>query len=1178
MAKISLDLNQFKANGVYTVEYDESEITVVNSEQLRLIVGFSRKGPFNAPVFLKDTKSARKIFGEIDTLLEKRGSFFHRAIETALRTGPVYAINLLPLDNTPTGDKIDYRSFSLSMNEKNSDTATALYSSFFNKERFWAPDLEYFEAIVNNNEDTANKLISFTNLGQTPMSIIVRKAKDVTGFDITARDFYGEDDIPEYVNKFAYIRDYFIDIIAVKGDWTDYNNLSIDPDYSTYFSKNGVKADTLNKFLASDKITKIGSWTGCIIPDFTDKTGANWFIETIVNSSQQLTGLYMTINRTALDDYANSKFHVDMIGNSILDGKTSMLNMLSYSSPLEDVVKTPQVNKEIDNVPATELGWTAEDFQADGNEIFPFMKSVAYNDARGKFYNTLVIPKPRPSFVGQKFGLVEYNNLVNGETRLTPNSIVKNVDGEWIKINNVVNTGNSIEVGFMPYYNEKDPDTFKNNFADKYYNFKLQVVGTIRNSDGTFDDYFKIAEVESSPMKDIEQLDLIFIPEIKAYIKVKEIKEDSGNTLYSIVNVKSSIVNEWLKTSFSNSEKGKIYEALLQDSTDTYNTMIPDGIQIPADQEEVLYFKYNLNPDVMTVVDANVVEKQAIDDAKMIKVYTGSPLYEKIANKSIINGDRIAIDGTLNSYYYIGIENGVDEKYGLKLFEIRQYLDENLVHEVGSDKLVKDLPPVDLETIFSYDDNGEAYEDGLCLFSDHNSIKETVDIETVNSSKTVITISAQNASKIEVGQYLVAQYKYEDGNVEDVLTRVISKTKKLDPDSNKTIFEITVNEPLKITKGASERDQVYRYLDINDQNFTTDLLFTKLNGFRLTEYHLPNDTEIQLNKILSVIEDTNIGKTLADNDIIQFRYIVDTFDGFPEKMMGSKVILSRLAKSKGKCMALLNVPSIKKFTNSVDPRFTEEPDPENGNPKPILNCEYIATGGNLSLGPAKVFSFPDDDNGAKYIGCFTPFIKIRENNRDKMIPPAADISNNFINKFKAGNKYSITAGPRRGVISNPDMTGLEYDFLKEDRGYLEPVGFNCLINSKQYGPMIYGNATAYQKTISAFNNLHVRDLLITIENDVEDMLSNYVFEFNDAATRLEIKTMVEKYLETVRELGGIYDFMVVMDETNNTPTVIDQNVGILDIGIEPARGMQRIINRITVLKTGAISSGGFSIN
>jgi hypothetical protein len=49
-----------------------------------------------------------------------------------------------------------------------------------------------------------------------------------------------------------------------------------------------------------------------------------------------------------------------------------------------------------------------------------------------------------------------------------------------------------------------------------------------------------------------------------------------------------------------------------------------------------------------------------------------------------------------------------------------------------------------------------------------------------------------------------------------------------------------------------------------------------------------------------------------------------------------------------------------------------------------------------------------------------------------------------------------------------------------------------------------------------------------------------------------------------------------MDETNNTPEIIDQNFGILDIGIEPSRGLQKFINRITVLKTGAIASGGFA--
>jgi phage tail sheath protein FI len=118
---------------------------------------------------------------------------------------------------------------------------------------------------------------------------------------------------------------------------------------------------------------------------------------------------------------------------------------------------------------------------------------------------------------------------------------------------------------------------------------------------------------------------------------------------------------------------------------------------------------------------------------------------------------------------------------------------------------------------------------------------------------------------------------------------------------------------------------------------------------------------------------------------------------------------------------------------------------------------------------------------------------------------------------------------------------------------------------------------AYQKTLTALNNLHVRDLLITIEEGVEDILSNYVFEFNDAPTRLEIKTIVDGYLANIKSSGGIYDYIIIMDESNNTTEVIDQNIGIIDIGIEPARGLQKIINRVTVLKTGTVSSGGFTV-
>ena len=96
MAKIKLDLTQFKASGVYTLEFDASESIILNTQTIRLVIGFSRKGPFNSPVYLPDTKTARRIFGEIDPFLESRGSFFHRSLFTCLEIGPIFGLNLLP--------------------------------------------------------------------------------------------------------------------------------------------------------------------------------------------------------------------------------------------------------------------------------------------------------------------------------------------------------------------------------------------------------------------------------------------------------------------------------------------------------------------------------------------------------------------------------------------------------------------------------------------------------------------------------------------------------------------------------------------------------------------------------------------------------------------------------------------------------------------------------------------------------------------------------------------------------------------------------------------------------------------------------------------------------------------------------------------------------------------------
>ena len=448
------------------------------------------------------------------------------------------------------------------------------------------------------------------------------------------------------------------------------------------------------------------------------------------------------------------------------------------------------------------------------------------------------------------------------------------------------------------------------------------------------------------------------------------------------------------------------------------------------------------------------------------------------------------------------------------------------------------------------------------------NIQENVAIEgTLFGGGKKFNLSATNANKIQVGDFIV------NANLNDPkLTRVITKVKKLDPALGTPYYEYTLLEVPGLLSDSGI-DYVTRFTPI--QKFVDRYQFTAFSGFKMTEFHLPG-TPAQLEKILSVLELTNVGDTLTSRDVIQFRYIIDTFNGGLEPHMGPKQYLSRLAQRRQQCMAILNSPSMAEFQASTDPRFTELPDANAGNPKPVLNTEYIATGGNLSLGPSYTWGLPDEENGAKFIGVFSPNIIIREDGKNKSIPPAADVSNNFVRKFINGEPYGIVAGPRRGVISNPKFVGMEYDFLLKDRENLEPIGINPIVVVRNVGPMIYANQSAYQRTLSAFNNLHVRDLLITIEEAVIEILQNYLFEFNDASTRLEIRTLVETYLDVVRNGGGIYAYSVIMDETNNTAELIDQNFGILDIGIEPARGLQKFISRITVLKTGAIASGGFA--
>jgi len=369
---------------------------------------------------------------------------------------------------------------------------------------------------------------------------------------------------------------------------------------------------------------------------------------------------------------------------------------------------------------------------------------------------------------------------------------------------------------------------------------------------------------------------------------------------------------------------------------------------------------------------------------------------------------------------------------------------------------------------------------------------------------------------------------------------------------------------------------------IDDPSIATSYKFIKLNGLNLTYRHLPGydtngapNAEEGLKKIYGIlINDSGVNRGLLNPDMINYRYIVDTMAYGLQPEMGGKAYLSMLAKARGKTTAILSAPAISQFASSTNPYFCDT-FVSGVDPIPSFNTEYIAQGGNPDMPRSFRFSFPTEDDGAKYTGVFGPFLQYDEGGKIINVPPAADVANAYVRKFLGGNPFAIVAN-RNGVLSNPNLTGVEYMIDKIDRDNLEPFGYNSIIMRPTTGQiMIYCNTTAFQLVKSDFNNLHVRELLNTIEIQVEEVLKQYVFDFNNPVTRLNIINSITPILQTIQDAGALSKYDVVMDETNNTPDIIADGFGIIDIGVWVTGALTKIVNRITVNKNAGVSSGGF---
>ena len=103
---------------------------------------------------------------------------------------------------------------------------------------------------------------------------------------------------------------------------------------------------------------------------------------------------------------------------------------------------------------------------------------------------------------------------------------------------------------------------------------------------------------------------------------------------------------------------------------------------------------------------------------------------------------------------------------------------------------------------------------------------------------------------------------------------------------------------------------------------------------------------------------------------------------------------------------------------------------------------------------------------------------------------------------------------------------------------------------------------------SAFDRINVRRLFIVLEKAISRAAKYSLFEFNDSFTRAQFKNLVVPYLRSVQGRRGITDFLVVCDDTNNTPQIIDSNQFVGDIYIKPARSINFIQLNFIAVRTG----------
>ena len=231
----------------------------------------------------------------------------------------------------------------------------------------------------------------------------------------------------------------------------------------------------------------------------------------------------------------------------------------------------------------------------------------------------------------------------------------------------------------------------------------------------------------------------------------------------------------------------------------------------------------------------------------------------------------------------------------------------------------------------------------------------------------------------------------------------------------------------------------------------------------------------------------------------------------------------------------------------------------------------VATSGGTALTPAlqlsKTIDFFENIASSSYVvlDSGVKYTYDRFNDKYRYVGCNGDVAGLCVATSAAIADWFSPAGLNRGGIQN--VVKLAFNPNKAQRDDLYSNRINPIVSMPGSGPVLFGDKTGLASP-SAFDRINVRRLFLNVEKRARGLAEGVLFEQNDATTRTGFNAAISSYLDEVQAGRGLTDYLVVCDETNNTPEVIDRNEFVAELYLKPTRSINFVTVTVTATKTG----------